>query len=304
MTIRHLLDIDTLASTDIERLISSARFYKNAIATKTVNRDRLAGKIILTVFYENSTRTKVSFEIAAKRLGADVINWDINTSAVKKGETFGDTIGYLNAFEPDALIIRHHEHSAAQYVAGRSACPVINGGDGWNQHPSQALLDAFTLMEHKGRLEGLTIAICGDVAHSRVANSNLALMTKMGAKVRIIAPKLLQPQKIKYDNVSVFDTMEEGLKGCDAVMMLRLQKERMEQAAIPNDSAYFNSFGLTPDRLALAKPDVLVMHPGPMNRGIEIAGDVADDPNRSIIFKQGANGIPMRMAILDWAIPR
>lgn len=294
---RHLLDIDDLSPAQINHILERAKHFK-------ANRESslLDGKIVLTIFYENSTRTKVSFELAAKRLGAEVINWDLTTSSVHKGESFSDTIAYLSSYQPDTIIIRHSEHKAAHYVAHHVSCPVVNAGDGWNQHPTQALLDAFTLIERKGSLENLTVAICGDVAHSRVANSNMDLLSKMGAKIHLVAPKLLQPQKIKHQNVTLFETLEEGLPGCDAVMMLRLQKERMDQALIPNDATYFKTHGLTQERLALAKKDAIVLHPGPMNRNVEIADDVADDPQRSVIFLQGHNSVPVRMAILEWVM--
>lgn len=271
---------------------------KKRLAEGSVHRRRLDGKIVLTLFAENSTRTRVSFETAALRLGGSLLNWDEKTSSSAKGETFSDTIKYIAGYKPDAIVIRHSEYNAPYFVSKLVNFPVINAGDSFREHPSQALLDAMTMIEYKKSLEGLTVAICGDIAHSRVANSNVELLTKMGANVHLIAPKVLQPQKIPA-NVKLFDTLETGLPGCDVVMMLRLQKERMESALIPDDATYFNQFGLTQDRLKLAKPDAIVMHPGPMNRNVEIADDVADDTTHSVIFEQGANGMPMRMAILD-----
>ena len=271
---------------------------KKRLAEGTVHRRRLDGKIVLTLFAENSTRTRVSFETAALRLGASLLNWDEKTSSAAKGETFSDTIKYIAGYKPDAIVIRHSEYNAPLYVSKLVDCPVINAGDSFREHPSQALLDAMTMIEYKKSLDGLTVAICGDIAHSRVANSNIELLTKMGANVHLIAPQVLQPQTIPT-NVKLFDRLESGLPGCDVVMMLRLQKERMESALIPDDATYFHQFGLTQERLKLAKPDAIVMHPGPLNRNVEIADEVADDTSRSVIFEQGANGVPMRMAILD-----
>lgn len=295
----HLIDIPPLSLEDISLLLERAAFYKQGLAQGQTYLDRLAGKVILTLFVENSTRTRTSFEMAALRLGAKLINWDERISSASKGETFTDTIQNLSAIGPDAIIIRHHEYNAPHFVAGLVKCPVINAGDSWREHPSQALLDAMTIIEAKGSLKGLTIAICGDISHSRVAGSDVALFSKMGANVHIIAPPLLRPTKISHPNVKIFDSLEDGLSGCDVVMMLRLQKERMESAAIPDDISFFHQFGLTMERLALAKPDAIVMHPGPINRGVEIADDVADHKSRSVILKQAANGVFVRMAILD-----
>lgn len=298
LSVKHLLDIPSLTTGDISLLIKRANSMKKRLAENTVHRTSLSGKIIMTVFAENSTRTRVSFETAALRLGASLINWDEKTSSAAKGETFSDTIKYISGYQPDAIIIRHSEYNTPSYVAKQVSCPVINAGDSWREHPSQALLDAMTMLEYKESLEGLTVAICGDIAHSRVASSNISLLTKMGATVHLIAPQLLLPQKIPA-NVKLFENLEEGLAGCDVVMMLRLQKERMDQAMIPDDVSYFHQYGLTLQKLQYAKPDAIVMHPGPMNRNVEIADEVADDPTRSVIFQQGANGVPMRMAILD-----
>lgn len=295
----HFIDIPPLSLEDISLLLDRAAFYKQGLAQGQTYLDRLAGKVILTLFVENSTRTRTSFEMAALRLGAKLINWDERISSASKGETFTDTIMNLSAIGPDAIIMRHHEYNAPHFVAGLVKCPVINAGDSWREHPSQALLDAMTIIEAKGSLKGLTIAICGDISHSRVASSDVALFSKMGANVHIIAPPLLRPTKISHPNVKIFDSLEDGLSGCDVVMMLRLQKERMESAAIPDDISFFHQFGLTMERLALAKPDAIVMHPGPINRGVEIADDVADDKSRSVILKQAANGVFVRMAILD-----
>lgn len=299
---KHLLGISELSSDEIQDLLNRADYYAKALQEGRWDRAKLDNKIILTLFFENSTRTLTSFDVAAKRLGADVVNWNASVSSLKKDETFTDTIDTLSAMEPDAIVIRHSEYGAPGFVASRVNCPVINAGDSWREHPTQALLDALTIMQDKGGLEGITVSICGDVAHSRVANSNAHLLTKMGATVRFVAPQMLMPQKLPVEGIECFDTLEDGIKDADVVMMLRIQKERMDKGTIPNDAAYFNQYGLTLERLSYAKPDALVMHPGPMNRGVEIADDVADDPKRSLMKKQVANGIPTRMAVMDMLI--
>lgn len=295
----HLLGIEDLTFDDIDDLLEKSDYYAKALKKGQWDRDKLDGKIILMLFYENSTRTLTSFDIAARRLGAEIVTWHPQISSVHKNESFLDTIDTLSAMEPDAIIVRHTEYGAPGFIANRVKCPVINAGDSWREHPSQALLDAYTMIQEKQTLEGLRVAICGDIAHSRVANSNAILLKKMGAEVRIIAPAFLMPQKFPIPGVEQFTVMEEGLKGCDVVMMLRIQKERMEISLIPDQDTYFRDYGLTQERLKLAKPDVVVMHPGPINRGVEIADDVADDPKRSLINRQVANGVPVRMAILD-----
>lgn len=296
---KHLLGIDTLSPDEIQDILNRADYYARALVDGRWDRDKLKNKIVLTLFFESSTRTLTSFDIAAKRLGADVVNWNAELSSLKKDETFSDTIDTLSAMEPDCIIIRHSEYGAPNYIANRVNCPVVNAGDSWREHPSQALLDALTIIQGKDKLDGLTVAICGDVAHSRVASSNAKLLTKMGANVRFVAPQFLMPQKLPVEGIECFDTLEEGIKDADVVMTLRIQKERMDRGSIPSDAAYFNNYGLTLERLAFAKKDALVMHPGPMNRGVEIADEVADDPTRSLMKKQVANGIPTRMAILD-----
>lgn len=298
----HLLGIDTLTADQIQRVLDRAQHHARALESGHWEHDKLRGKIVLTLFFENSTRTLTSFDVAAKRLGADVVNWNAEVSSLKKDESFSDTIDTLSAMQPDAIVIRHSEYNAPAFVAGRVQCPVINAGDSWREHPTQALLDALTIIQEKGSLKGLTVSICGDVAHSRVANSNAKLLTKMGAHVRFVAPEFLMPNKLPADDIACFDNLEDGIQDADVVMMLRIQKERMDKSMIPSDAAYFNNYGLTLDRLSRAKPDALVLHPGPMNRGVEIADDVADDPTRSLMKKQVANGIPTRMAILDMLI--
>lgn len=296
---KHLLGINDLSPDEIQDVLNRADYYAKAMADGKWDREKLKNKIVLTLFFENSTRTLTSFDIAAKRLGADVVNWNVQTSSIKKDETFSDTIDTLSAMQPDAIVIRHSEYGAPGFVAGRVECPVINAGDSWREHPTQALLDALTITQEKGSLEGLTVSICGDVAHSRVANSNAILLSKMGANVRFVAPEVLMPNKIPAEGVECFDNLEDGIKDADVVMMLRIQKERMDKGTIPSDAAYFNKYGLTMERLSYAKPDALVLHPGPMNRGVEIDDEVADDPTRSLMKKQVSNGIPTRMAVLD-----
>ncbi len=296
---KDLTGIGKLSADDIDLILERAQYFADALEHDEVLPQTLAGKVIFNLFFENSTRTRLSFEMAAHRLGANIINWDTASSSVSKGETFDDTIKTLNAMRPDGIIIRHSDFGAPEYVANNVNCAVINAGDSYREHPTQALLDALTIKQIKGRIEGLNIAICGDVAHSRVANSNIILLSKLGANIRVIAPPFLMPQKFPAEGVQTFENLESGLPDCDIVMMLRNQKERMEAGLIKDDAEFFNQFGLTSDRLALAKKDAHVMHPGPMNRNVEIADSVADDPHKSLITKQVANGIPTRMAVLE-----
>lgn len=299
---KHLLGIEDLAADDIQEILNRADYYSKALHDGRWDREKLENKIVLTLFFENSTRTVTSFDIAAKRLGADVVNWNAEHSSLKKDETFSDTIDTLSAMKPDAIVIRHKDYGAPQFVAGRVDCPVINAGDSWREHPTQALLDALTIKQELGRLKGVTVAICGDVGHSRVANSNARLLSRMGANVRFVAPEFLMPQNLPAEGISCYTTLDEGIENADVIMMLRIQKERMDITRIPSDSSYFNQFGLTLERLDNAAPNALVMHPGPMNRGVEIADEVADDPSRSLMKKQVANGVPTRMAVLDMLI--
>lgn len=302
----HLIGIDHLRDADIEAILNLGDHYANRIGDDHgFGSDILRGRRILNLFFENSTRTRASFEIAAKRLGADVVNLDIGTSSVKKGETLRDTVATMEAIvRPDAVVIRHSEYGAPAFIAGHLDCAVINAGDSWREHPTQALLDALTIRRAKGGIAGRTVAICGDIAHSRVARSNMILLTRLGAHVRVIAPDALLPQEFPADGVRAFATMEDGLAGCDIVMMLRLQKERMQAGLITGESDYFKHYGLTRERLALAAPGALVMHPGPLNRGVEIADDVADDPERSLILTQVRNGVAARMAVLELLLAR
>src|SRR4029077_17276831 len=259
----------------------------------------LRGRTLINCFFENSTRTRTSFEVAGKRLDADVINIAVQASSMRKGETLIDTAMTLNAMHPDVLVVRHPESGAVQLLSEKVDCAVINAGDGSHEHPTQALLDALTIRRRKGRLQGLTVAICGDVLHSRVARSNIALLTIMGARVRVIAPPTLLPGGIERLGVEVFYDMRRGLADCDIVMMLRLQTERMQGAYVPSIREYFHFYGLDREKLAEARPDALIMHPGAMSRGVEIDSEVSDDIDRSLIREQVEMGVAVRMACLD-----
>lgn len=302
---KHLIGIEELSLDEINIILDLADYYADRLDEKEFKPDILRGAIILTLFFEDSTRTRTSFEMAAKRLGADVVNMDVRTSSVNKGESLLDTIQTLNAMlRPDAIILRHNEFGAPKFVSTIVDCPVINAGDSWHEHPTQALLDALTIRRRVGKIDGLTVAICGDIAHSRVATSNMILLTRLGARVRVVAPSALLPEKFPVTDIETFDRMDTGLKGCDVVMMLRNQKERMAAGLITSEDAFFKEYGLTHEKLAFAKPGAVVMHPGPMNRGVEIAGDVADDPARSLILEQVRNGVPTRMAVMDILLKR
>jgi aspartate carbamoyltransferase catalytic subunit len=296
---RHLLGIAELKPWEITWLLDEAERWVEENRGLRKRDDRLSGLTLINAFFENSTRTLLSFEIAGKRLGADVVNMTVGASSVKKGETLLDTALTLNAMHPDMIVIRHGESGAVQLIAEKVDCPVLNAGDGRHEHPTQALLDALTIRRRKGRIEGLTVAICGDILHSRVARSNFQLLGSLGAKVRAVAPPTLIGADVDRLGVEVFTDMDEGLDGADVVMMLRLQRERMSGAYVPSTREYFHFYGLTTARLAAAKADVLVMHPGPMNRGVEIATEVADDIARSAISEQVEMGVAVRMACLD-----
>jgi aspartate carbamoyltransferase catalytic subunit len=259
----------------------------------------LGGLTQINLFFETSTRTRTSFELAGKRLGADVINMSVATSAIKKGETLIDTAMTLNAMHPDVLVVRHPESGAVALLSQKVDCAVISGGDGSHEHPTQALLDALTIRRRRGKLGGLTVAICGDILHSRVARSNIYLLNTMGARVRLVAPPTLLPAYAERLGVEVHHDMREGLKDCDIVMMLRLQTERMRGSFVPSVREYFHFWGLDRDKLSAAKDDALVMHPGPMNRGVEIDSELADDIDRSVIREQVEMGVAVRMACLD-----
>ncbi|WP_411957435.1 aspartate carbamoyltransferase catalytic subunit [Paracoccus homiensis] len=296
---RHLLGIDHLAPDEIVSLLDLAEDYV-ALNRRTVKHsDVLAGMTQINMFFENSTRTQSSFELAGLRLGADVMNMSMQTSSVKKGETLIDTALTLNAMQPDLLVVRHPHSGAVNLLAEKVNCAVLNAGDGRHEHPTQALLDALTIRRAKGRLQRLTIAICGDIAHSRVARSNLILLGKMENRIRLIGPATLMPAGVADMGVELYEDMHEGLKGADVVMMLRLQKERMDGGFIPSEREYYHRWGLDADKLALAADDAIVMHPGPMNRGVEIDGTIADDINRSVIQDQVEMGVAVRMAALD-----
>jgi aspartate carbamoyltransferase catalytic subunit len=297
--LRHLLGIEGLNPVSVTNMLDLAESYVLLNRSGKTQRDLLRGRTLINLFFEDSTRTRTSFELAGKRLGADVINMSVSTSSVTKGETLLDTAATLNAMNCDLLVVRHNRSGAPALLAEKVEASVINAGDGTHEHPTQALLDALTIRRNKGRISGLTIAICGDIAHSRVARSNILLLTMMGNFVRVVGPQTLIPAGIESAGVEVFTDMEAGLKGADIVMALRLQKERMEGGLVPSSREFFAYYGLNRQKLAFAKPDALVMHPGPMNRGVEIDSDVADDAARSVIKEQVEMGVAVRMAVLD-----
>jgi aspartate carbamoyltransferase catalytic subunit len=297
---KHLIGIEDLSADEINIILDLADYYADRLDEREFKPNILENQIVLTLFFEDSTRTRTSFEMAAKRLGADVVNMDLRTSSMSKGETMSDTIQTLHSMlRPDAVIVRHSEYGAPKFVSSLVDCPVINAGDSWHEHPTQALLDALTIRRRLGSIEGKTIAICGDVAHSRVASSNMILLKKLGANVHIVAPPALMPEKFPAPDIQAFDNMEEGLKGCDVVMMLRNQMERMQAGLIASEEEFFQNYGLTKEKLSFANKGAVVMHPGPMNRGVEIADDVADDKEHSLILEQVRNGVPTRMAVMD-----
>jgi aspartate carbamoyltransferase catalytic subunit len=301
---RHLLGIEGLNPAVINSLLDLAESYALLNRSGKTRRDVLRSKTLINLFFEDSTRTRTSFELAGKRLGADVINMPVSTSSVSKGETLLDTAATLNAMNCDILVVRHKSSGAPALLAQKVDAAVINAGDGMHEHPTQALLDALTIRRHRGRLEGLIVVICGDIAHSRVARSTFLLLTSLGCHVRVIGPPTLIPAGIEQFGVTVYHDMRPALEGADVVMALRLQTERMivDQTGgglIPSAREYFTYFGLDPAKLSYAKPDVLVMHPGPMNRGVEIASQVADDSAHSVIREQVEMGVAVRMAVLD-----
>jgi aspartate carbamoyltransferase catalytic subunit len=295
----HLLGIAQLKPWEICFLLDEAEQWVDLNRSAVKHVDRLAGLTQINAFFENSTRTLLSFEIAGKRLGADVVNLGVSGSSLKKGETLLDTALTLNAMHPDMIVIRHGSSGAVQLISEKVDCPVLNAGDGRHEHPTQALLDSLTIRRRKGRIAGLKVAICGDILHSRVARSNFMLLAALGAEVRAVAPATLLPAGLDGYCVEAFTDMDAGLAGADVVMMLRLQTERMEGAYVPSPREYFRFYGLTEARLAQAAPDVLVMHPGPMNRGVEIDGAIADDIARSAVTEQVEMGVAVRMACLD-----
>jgi len=298
-TRQHLLAIAPLQRQEIESLLDLGNEYVDLNRQVQKKRDTLRGRTLINLFFEPSTRTQSSFELAGKRLGADVMNMSVAQSSVRKGETLIDTATTLNAMRPDIIVIRHQDSGAVALLADKVSCSVVNAGDGAHEHPTQALLDALTIRRRMKRVEGLTIAICGDILHSRVARSNVHLLTKLGAHVRLVAPRTLMPVGAATWGAEVFHDMRAGIKDADIVMMLRVQMERMTGSFLPSQREYFHFYGLDREKLALAKPGALVMHPGPMNRGVEIDSAIADDVERSLIHEQVEMGVAVRMAVLD-----
>ena len=295
---KHLLGIQDLSISDVNLILNEAKQFIALNKSKNKKLDTLRGKTQINLFFEPSTRTQSSFELAGKRLGADVMSMNIVNSAIKKGETLMDTAMTLNAMHPDLIVIRHQDSGASNLLSQKVNCTVINAGDGRREHPTQALLDALTIIVKKGKIQGLRISICGDILHSRVARSNIYLLTMLGAEVNIIAPTNLMPKDIERFGVNKFSDTKKGLKDSDIVMMLRLQNERMNSSFLSSNREYYEYYGLTPDKLKYAKDDALIMHPGPMNRGIEIDTNLADDINKSVIQEQVEYGVAVRMACL------
>ena len=293
---KHILSINDLRIKDINNILTKAEKILNR---KNKKKNSFSNKNIINLFFEDSTRTLTSFELAGKQLGASVINMSIATSSIKKGETLIDTAMTLNAMDPDILIVRHNMSGVPYLLSEKVNCSVINAGDGSNEHPTQALLDALTIKRHKKKISGLEVAILGDVLHSRVARSNIYLLNKLGAKIRVICPPTLLPPKIEELSVKVFKSLEDGLKDVDIIMVLRIQKERMSGSFVPSEKEFFKFWGLDRKKLNNAKKNALVMHPGPINRGIEIDSDVADDIGRSLILEQVRLGVAIRMSIID-----
>lgn len=296
---RHLLGIAGLSPEDITTILDRADHYVELNRRRAKHESVLRGLTQINLFFEASTRTMASFELAGKRLGADVMKMVLQSSSMQKGETLIDTALTLNAMRPDLLVVRHSSSGAVALLAEKVNCAVINAGDGRHEHPTQALLDALTIRRAKGRLHRLTVAICGDIANSRVARSNILCLGAMEARVRVIAPPTLLPSGIDRFGVEVFTDMEAGLEGADVVMMLRIQNERLTGAVIPSTREYFHLYGLTREKLARAKSDAIVMHPGPMNRGVEIDAEVADDLQHSVIRDQVEMGVAVRMACME-----
>ena len=297
---RHLLGIEGLSRFDIEKLLDLADEYVETNRQADKKHAILRGRTLINMFFENSTRTRTSFELAGKRLGGDVINMSVSSSSIKKGETLIDTAMTLNAMHPDVLVVRHADSGSVHLLAEKVNCSVINAGDGSHEHPTQALLDALAIRRRLGRgLEGLVVAICGDIAHSRVARSNIHLLSIMGARVRAVAPPTLIPEGLERLGVEIHNDMSSGLSDADIIMMLRLQTERMRGSYVPSIREYYELYGLNADKLKMAKPDALIMHPGPMNRGVEIDSELADDIDRSLIREQVEMGVAVRMACLQ-----
>ena len=301
----HLLGIEGLSAPEVTALLDLAETYASLNRSREKKTALLKGRTLINLFFEASTRTQSSFELAGKRMGADVLNMSVQTSSVSKGETLIDTAATLNAMRPDILVVRHHDSGAAELLSRKLDCSVVNAGDGQHEHPTQALLDALTIRRRRPQKNGqnafdnLTVAICGDILHSRVARSNIRLLSMMGARVRLVAPATLLPAQADRFGVEIFTDMKAGLAGADIVMMLRLQLERMTGAFVPSAREYFRFYGLDREKLGYAKPGALVMHPGPMNRGVEISSDIADDLDVSLISEQVEMGVAIRMAVLD-----
>ncbi len=295
---KHLLTCEGLSAAEINALLDLADRAADQNRQVNKKRDVLRGRTLINLFFEASTRTQASFELAGKRLGADVMNMNVSTSSVQKGESLIDTAMTLNAMRPDIIVVRHYAAGGVQLLAEKVDCSGINAGDGAHEHPTQALLDALTIRRAKGRIAGLRVAICGDILHSRVARSNIHCLNTLGAQVRLVAPSTLVPPGIERLGAEVFTDMWKGLEGCDIVMMLRLQRERMQGNYVPSTREYYHFFGLDDDKLSHAKPDALIMHPGPMNRGVEIASTIADH-SRSVIRDQVEMGVAVRMAVLE-----
>lgn len=294
---KHILGIKGLSAAEIHFILDSAASFKEINSRQIKKVPTLRGKTIVNLFFEASTRTRTSFEIAGKRLSADTINISASSSSVVKGETLEDTAKNIEAMQPDIIVMRHSASGACDYLAQRLKCSVINAGDGTHEHPSQALLDAFTIRQHKGKIEGLTITIAGDITHSRVVRSNIYCLTKLGAKVRVAGPRTMLPPGLEKLGCEVFTDLREAIRDVDCIMMLRIQRERQGKTLIPSLREYARFYGLNPDNIKLAKPDVIVLHPGPMNRGVEISSQVADGPH-NVILDQVENGVAVRMALL------
>lgn len=294
---RHLLGIDGLDADDVVQILDAAEAFYEVSRRPVRKVPTLRGKTIINLFYEASTRTRTSFELAGKRLSADVVNISTSASSVTKGETLLDTARTLEAMQPDVVVMRHSASGAPHFVAERVGCAIVNAGDGQHEHPTQALLDAFTIRRKLGTLSGLTITICGDIAHSRVARSNAKLFSLFGSKVRVVGPRTLLPRETEALGVEVFDRLEPAFEGTNVIMVLRIQRERLGAALIPSLREYSRTYGLGPTALASAPKDAIVMHPGPMNRGVEIEPSVADGP-RSVVLDQVEAGVAVRMAVL------
>tara|TARA_Y100000589_G_scaffold311385_1_gene330676 strand:+ start:2534 stop:3487 length:954 start_codon:yes stop_codon:yes gene_type:complete len=296
---KHLLGIEGLEPDSINYLLNISQDFVEKLDKNSQSKfDYLKNKTCINLFFENSTRTRTSFELAGKKLGADILNISVSSSSIKKGETLIDTAMTLNAMQPDIIVVRHHDAGAVKLLSEKVNCGVINAGDGPHEHPTQALLDALTIIRRKKQISGLKIAICGDIMHSRVARSNIHLLNTLGAEIRVIGPPTLMPKSIESLGVKVFYDMKNGLKGVDIIIMLRLQLERMSGSFVPSIREYFRFYGLDREKLNYAKNDALILHPGPMNRGVEIDSELADDLDRSAIFEQVRMGVAVRMACL------